>query len=99
MRRAETNARRATPVERALIAAVGKRYRGTGEVDPTNSKPLLGAYVGAMRAVAAKYHHLDVQTMYAEALMNTNPWKLWNADGTPNPGTEQIVGVLRTCSP
>ena len=32
--KAEANARRATPVERALIAAVAKRYRGTGEVDP-----------------------------------------------------------------
>ena len=96
VRRAEANARRTTPVERALIAAVAKRYRGTGEVDPSNSKPLLNAYVGAMRGVAARYpNDLDVQTMYAEALMNTNPWKLWNADGTPNPGTEQIVGVLR----
>jgi tetratricopeptide (TPR) repeat protein len=96
VRRAEANARRAKPVERALIAAVAKRYRGTGKVDPSNSKPLLTAYVDAMRAVAAKYpNDLDVQTMYAEGLMNTNPWKLWNADGTPNPGTERIVGVLR----
>jgi tetratricopeptide (TPR) repeat protein len=83
-------------VERALIAAVSKRYRGTGEVDPSNSKPLLSAYVDAMRRVAANYpNDLDVQTMYAEGLMNTNPWKLWNLDGTPNPGTEQIVGLLR----
>ena len=96
VRKAEANARHAIPVERALIAAVAKRYRGTGEVDPSNSEPLLNAYVEAMRAVAAKYPtDLDVQTMYAEALMNTNPWKLWNADGTPNPGTEQIVGMLR----
>ncbi len=94
--KAESNARRATPVERALIAAVAKRYRGAGEIDPSNSKPLLSAYVGAMRRVAAKYpNDLDVQTMYAEGLMNTNPWKLWNLDGTPNPGTEQIVGLLR----
>lgn len=94
--KAEANARRATPVERALIAAVSKRYRGTGEVDPSNSKPLLSAYVDAMRRVAANYpNDLDVQTMYAEGLMNTNPWKLWNLDGTPNPGTEQIVGLLR----
>jgi tetratricopeptide (TPR) repeat protein len=96
VRKAEVNARRATPVERALIAAVGKRYRGIGEVDPSNSKPLLTAYVDAMRGVAAKYpNDLDVQTMYAEGLMNTNPWKLWNADGTPNPGTEQILDKLR----
>ena len=96
VRKAEANARRATPVERDLIAAVGKRYRGNGEVDPSNSKPLLGAYVEAMKQVAAKYpNDLDVQTMYAEALMNTNPWKLWNADGTQNPGTQQILDALQ----
>ena len=97
LRKARSNARRATPVERALIAAVAKRYRGVEEVDPSNSKPLLGAYVDAMRAVAAKYpNDLDVQTMYAEGLMNTNPWKLWNEDGTANPGTDQIVSTLRS---
>jgi tetratricopeptide (TPR) repeat protein len=96
VRKAEANARRATPVERALIAAVAKRYRGNGEVDPSNSKPLLGAYVEAMKQVAAKYpNDLDVQTMYAEGLMNTNPWKLWNADGTQNPGTQQILDALQ----
>jgi tetratricopeptide (TPR) repeat protein len=96
VRKAEAYARSATPVERALIAAVGKRYRGTREVDPSNSKPLLSAYVDAMRRVAAKYpNDLDVRTMYAEGLMNTNPWKLWNLDGTPNAGTQQIVGLLQ----
>jgi tetratricopeptide (TPR) repeat protein len=97
VRKAEANARRATPVERALIAAVGKRYRGTGEVDPSNSKPLLSAYVVAMKQVAARYpNDLDVQTMYAEGLMNTNPWKLWNDDGTQNPGTQQILDALQS---
>ena len=97
VRKAEANARRATPVEQALIAAVGKRYRGTGEVDPSNSKPLLSAYVVAMKQVAARYpNDLDVQTMYAESLMNTNPWKLWNDDGTQNPGTQQILDALQS---
>jgi tetratricopeptide (TPR) repeat protein len=27
--------------------------------------------------------------------MNTNPWKLWNADGSPGPGTPQIVETLQ----
>jgi tetratricopeptide (TPR) repeat protein len=96
VRKAEANARRATPLERALIAAVGKRYRGNGEVDPSNSKPLLSAYVDAMKQIAHKYpNDLDVQTMYAEGLMNTNPWKLWNDDGTQNPGTQQILDALK----
>src|SRR4051812_19243417 len=95
VRKARANARRAKPVERALIAAIAKRYRGGGAVDPTNSKPILTAYVDAMRQVAVSYpNDLDVQTMYAEALMNTNPWKLWNHDGTANPGTHEIVTTL-----
>jgi tetratricopeptide (TPR) repeat protein len=97
VRRADANARHSSPVERALIAAVAKRYKGAAEVDPSNSKPLLTGYVDAMRAVAERYpSDLDVQTMYAEALMNTNPWKLWNADGTENPGTQQILDALRS---
>ena len=96
LQKARANAKRATPVERALIEAAAKRYSGASQVDPTNSKPLLAAYVAAMRDVAAKYpDDLDVQTMYAEGLMNTNPWKLWNLDGTQNPGTEQVLERLR----
>ena len=96
LQKARANGRRATPVERALIDAVAKRYAGPAQVDPSNSKPLLNAYVEAMKAVAAKYpNDLDVRTMYAEGLMNTNPWKLWNADGTQNPGTQQILDALQ----
>ena len=96
LRKARANASHATPVESALIEAAAKRYAGSAQVDPTNSKPLLAAYVDAMREVAAKYpNDLDVQTMYAEGLMNTNPWKLWNLDGTANPGTEQVLERLR----
>jgi len=96
VRKAEANARRATPVERALIRAVAKRYRGAGEVDPSNSKPLLTAYVEAMHAIADNYPgDLDVQTMYAESLMTANPWKLWGSDGTANPGTDQILRALQ----
>src|SRR5690348_2942213 len=66
LQKARANERRATPVERALIEAATKRYSGTAEVDPSNSKPLLGAYVTAMKSVAARYpNDLDVQTMYA----------------------------------
>src|SRR5258708_9558199 len=83
-------------VERALIAAVAKRYSGAREIDPSNSTPVIGAYAAAMRDIAAKYpDDLDVQTMYAEALRNKAPWKLWNADGTPADGTPLIVATLR----
>ena len=95
LRKAQANAKYATPVERALIAAVAKRFAGPTPVDPTNSAPLLKSYVEAMRTVAARYpDDADVHTMFAEGLMNTNPWKLWNPDGSPGPGTPEIVVVL-----
>lgn len=85
----------ATPVERALIAALATRFAGPQPLDPANSAPHLAAYVAAMRDAAARFPaDLDVQTLFAEALMNTNPWKLWNADGTPGPGTPEIVATL-----
>ena len=39
---------------------------------------------------------MDVQTLLAEGLMNTNPWKLWSADGKPGPGTPAILAALQT---
>jgi tetratricopeptide (TPR) repeat protein len=48
-----------------------------------------------MKMVAARYpNDLDVQTLYAEALMNKTPWKLWAADGKPGPDTNEIVAIL-----
>jgi tetratricopeptide (TPR) repeat protein len=50
-----------------------------------------------MQDVARRFpDDLDVQTLYAESMMNVNAWKLWSADGAPAPGTEQIVAVLES---
>jgi tetratricopeptide (TPR) repeat protein len=50
-----------------------------------------------MRDVARQYpNDDDIQTMYAESLMNTNAWKLWTTDGKAAPGTEEIVKTLET---
>jgi tetratricopeptide (TPR) repeat protein len=96
LQKAQAAASRATPVEQALVAALAARFLGAGPLDPSNSAAPLKAYVEAMRGVAARFPaDMDVQTLYAEALMNTNPWKLWNADGTPGPGTPQILAALK----
>ena len=94
--RAKAKSATTTPVERALISALAARFAGPEPLDPANSAPRLSAYVEAMRAVAKRFpHDNDVQTLFAEALMNTNPWKLWNADGSPGPGTPEIVETLQ----
>ena len=92
---AQANAAAATPVEQALIAALAKRFDGPEPLDPSNSAPLLAAYVTAMEDVARRFpEDMDVQTMLAEGLMNTNPWKLWSADGKPGPGTPAVLAAL-----
>lgn len=94
--KAQANAAAATPVEQALIAALTKRFDGPRPLDPSNSAPLLAAYVTAMQDVARRFpHDMDVRTMLAEGMMNTNPWKLWSADGKPGLGTPAILAALR----
>lgn len=85
----------ATPVEQALIGALAKRYPGAEPMDPPAMQPYNEAYAAAMTGVAKQFPgDLDVQVLAAESLMDVNPWKLWSPDGTPAPGTEQIVALL-----
>jgi tetratricopeptide (TPR) repeat protein len=94
---AQKAGQRTTPVERALVDAVSKRYNGAHPLDPTNEGPVLNAYAEAMKNVAMQFpEDLDVQTLYAEAMMNLKPWKLWIPDGSPAPGTEDIVATLES---
>ncbi|HWL88088.1 MAG TPA: hypothetical protein VNO21_19935 [Polyangiaceae bacterium] len=89
------NAPKASPVERALIGALAKRYQGPEPLDPPHMQPYQEAYTAAMKDVAKMFpNDLDVQTLYAEAKMTIHPWKLWTADGKPAPGTEEIVATL-----
>ena len=97
LQQAEQNAHGASPVEQALIAALAKRYPTDRPLDPASAIPVLVAYAGAMKDVAQRFpDDLDVQTLYAESMMNINAWKLWNPDGKPAPGTEQIVAILES---
>ena len=92
---AQAAAREGTPVEQALIAALAKRFKGPEWIDPEAMKPLSQAYAVAMREVAAQFpDDMDVQTLYAESLMNLDPWKLWTASGEPTGHTEEIVQIL-----
>ncbi|MEI9927292.1 MAG: hypothetical protein WDN44_05750 [Sphingomonas sp.] len=85
----------ATAPDRAMIGALAKRFAGAAPLDPANSPPLLAAYAAAMRDAARAFPaDLDLQTLFAESLMNLNPWKLWAADGAPAPGTQEIVATL-----
>lgn len=82
----------ATPVEQALIAAQGKRF---ADPQPADRRPLDEAYAAAMRGVWKKFpQDADAGALFAEAMMNLRPWDLWQADGSPQPGTAEIVATL-----
>lgn len=82
----------ATGVELELIDAQARRFAADPSAD---RKPLDEAYAAAMRQVwQAHPDDADVGALFAEAVMDLRPWDLWTADGKPQPGTEEAVGVL-----
>src|SRR6266849_5066432 len=84
----------APQVEQDYVAALVTRYSGDPNPD---YKKLSRDYAVAMKALSAKYpDDLDAATLYAESLMNLNPWKLWSLDGKPGENTEEIVAVLES---
>lgn len=92
---ARANAARASAVERELIAALGARYASDAPLSGPALEHASRAYANAM-AELAQHHRddLDVQTLWAEALMNVAPWRLWAADGTPAAETPRILAIL-----
>jgi tetratricopeptide (TPR) repeat protein len=78
--------------ERAYVEALVTRYSNDPKAD---LKALAVQYKDSMRAVMRQYpDDLDAATLYAESLMDLNPWQLWSPDGKPAAGTEEIVAVL-----
>ena len=97
LQQAQKHAGEATPVEQALIGALGKRYPGAEPLDPEAMGPYNQAYADEMAKVAAAYPaDDDVQLLYAESLMDLRPWRLWTHDGKPAPDTELIVKTIET---
>ena len=89
---AQKNAENASPVERALIDALAKRYANP---QPEDRSGLDRAYADAMREVWKNYPtDPDVGAFFAEAMMNLRPWDQWTPDGKPQPGTDEIIATL-----
>jgi hypothetical protein len=89
---ARERAANGSPVEQALIAALAKRYVEKPEGDQL---PREQAYSDAMSEAATSFpDDADVATLYAESLMNLRPWRLYDKDGTAEPGTDTIVSTL-----
>ena len=83
-----------SPIERAMIMALSERYAWPA---PDDRQPLDQAYADAMQAV----HHTypsddDVAALYAESLMNLQPWDYWSADGSPRGRITEIVSTIES---
>jgi tetratricopeptide (TPR) repeat protein len=81
--------------EQAYIEALSARY--TAEA-PDDRSSLDEDYASAMAALVERYpDDLDAATLYAESLMNLQPWDFWADDATtPRGNTMEIVRVLES---
>lgn len=83
--------RSSTP-ERDYVAALSSRYTSTPNPD---FDQLAASYRDAMRDLVQKYpDDADARALFAEAIMDLHPWRLWNASGEPSPGTQELVDTI-----
>ncbi len=80
------------PEEQLYIDTIIQRYAE----DPNTDRAELDlAYANAMRkAYQSQPDDPDLATLFAESLMDLNPWNHWDADGQPVAETPEIVEVL-----
>jgi len=85
-----------TPVERALIEALTARYPQREPIE--DQSPWNDDFAAAMKKSYENHtDDIEVATVYAEAILNQTPWKMWNiwsnttAEGA---GTAEAQNVL-----
>ncbi len=88
----------ASGVEKALIEALQHKHPDPHCEDMKIMQQWIFDYADAMRDVYQRFNNdLEVICLFAEALMNLTPWKLWNFhEGTPAEGafTLEAIDVL-----
>ena len=84
----------ASPLEQALIDALGVRYAAQ---PPADRAHLDQAYANAMRDVALRFpDDHEVTVLHGESLMDVRPWDYWTKSGEPQPGiAESLAGFER----
>lgn len=84
----------ALPVEKALVEALEHRFPAP---NANEDRSLWNErYADAMQKVYDEYtDDIDVAALYADALMNLTPWKLWDLpSGKPAPGARTLDAKL-----
>ena len=96
MQGALANVEGTTPVEQALIQALPARYPQREAIE--DMAPWDQAYTREMRKVFESFRNdLDVRSIFAEAIMNETPWKMWDlttGKAAEGAGTDEAVAVL-----
>jgi tetratricopeptide (TPR) repeat protein len=78
--------------EKAYIEALSKRCSASVNQD---GAALDDEYAAAMRQLAARYpDDLDAQTLFADSLLNRHRYHWYSAEGHPEEGSEEVLGVL-----
>jgi len=95
---AKKNLDHAKAFEIELIEALDKRYPADPSIDDFG--PWNDAFADAMRKVYQNHpDDMDICTIFAEAIMNRTPWKLWDLPtGKPAAGADTLeaIKVLET---
>lgn len=94
MKNARAHSDTASRAEQALIKALVHRYPSE-PARPEAFSAWNDAYAAAMRGVHAAFpDDLDVSSLFAEALINRTPWKLWDLQsGLPAEGASTLEAV------
>jgi tetratricopeptide (TPR) repeat protein len=81
-----------TELERALIEAVVQRYTWPA---PAEQRPYDEAYAEAMKRVYERFKtDPDVGVLYAESLMDLQPWDYWTVEFAPKGRTLEFVAAI-----
>ncbi len=82
----------ASRIEQDYIAALASRYTNNPNVDLTT---LRAPYRDAMKKLVEAYpEDIDAASMYAESILDLDPWKWWTVDQKPIDATLEAIDVL-----
>lgn len=81
-------------IEKKYAEAIAKRYSEDPKAD---QEKLALEYSQEMKNLISQYpDDLDGAALYAESLLDLNPWNQWTLDGKPLPGTMEAVKTLES---
>jgi len=92
VQRAMAAAASASEHERRLITALSRRYTA----DPGGDRRALDRdYAATMSQLAQQYpDDPEIQTLFADAVMNTMPWDYWEKNGAPKREIAPVIAAL-----